>query len=336
MLDHNEWRIWRARRFRLQLAILVTIILVGLFTIFLSSLFQASQVVRLAGGTMVVVGVGGFLGLYLRGDFGIANVQLPGGVEISSSSAGPTPMRGADFADTRSVEQLSREMAAVRKEVARLSERPVDAAPGDRSAVITALRQSIPGDVATELEQRFAADAVAAEHIGTIRNIISQTSVRLQSEILALGRRANLNLIIGVITTLLAVGVLVYMVLIARTNFDSFTDLSSHYVPRITTVIFIEVFSFFFLRLYKSSLMEIKYYQNELTTLAAQQVALEASRLSQDTSVLGVVLEGLVRGRRADDFQDQSVTEASELPVLTEHLERVTKLIGEAAKNSKR
>ncbi|MBI5525005.1 MAG: hypothetical protein HY897_01580 [Deltaproteobacteria bacterium] len=43
----------------------------------------------------------------------------------------------------------------------------------------------------------------------------------------------------------------------------------SHYVPRITTVTFIEVFAFFFLKLYRASLIEIKFYQNELTSLAA-------------------------------------------------------------------
>ena len=124
---------------------------------------------------------------------------------------------------------------------------------GDRTALVKSLSESIAVDVATELARRFAADAAAASHVGLTRDAFAATHVRLRQQIESLNRRANLNLIIGVLTTLLAVGLLAYMVLTVSESFTDITALLSHYVPRITTVVFIEVFSFFFLRLYKSS-----------------------------------------------------------------------------------
>jgi hypothetical protein len=44
------------------------------------------------------------------------------------------------------------------------------------------------------------------------------------------------------------------------------------------------VFAFFFLRLYKTTLAEEKFYQNELTSRTARQTALEAALLSKNLS----------------------------------------------------
>jgi hypothetical protein len=73
---------------------------------------------------------------------------------------------------------------------------------------------------------------------------------------------SNLNLIIGIITTLLAVVILGFSLLQEKT-FNTNTDFFSFFLPRISTVIFIELFSFFFLRLYKNNLNEIKYFQKK-------------------------------------------------------------------------
>ena len=51
--------------------------------------------------------------------------------------------------------------------------------------------------------------------------------------------------------------------------------------------IFIEVFSFFFLKLYKSGLADILYYQNELTNLESKFLALELASLGRNTEARG-------------------------------------------------
>jgi hypothetical protein len=46
---------------------------------------------------------------------------------------------------------------------------------------------------------------------------------------------------------------------------------------RITLVAFIEIFSFFFLKLYKQNIGDIKYFQNEVTNVDMKLLALRAS-----------------------------------------------------------
>jgi hypothetical protein len=125
--------------------------------------------------------------------------------------------------------------------------------------------------------------------------VFSATSLRLRREISALSRRGNLNLTIGVITTGFAMGLLAYMIFDESRSADTVAAELSHYIPRVTTVTFIEVFSFFFLRLYRTSLQEIKFYQNELTSLAGQQIALETSRQTPDPQTLRQVLSQIAK-----------------------------------------
>jgi hypothetical protein len=125
--------------------------------------------------------------------------------------------------------------------------------------------------------------------------VFSATSLRLRREIYALSRRGNLNLTIGVVTTGFALGLLAYMIFDESTAPGTFSEALSLYLPRITTVTFIEVFAFFFLKLYRASLIEIKFYQNELTCLASLQIALAASHTCPDPDALRTVLDRLAR-----------------------------------------
>jgi hypothetical protein len=125
--------------------------------------------------------------------------------------------------------------------------------------------------------------------------VFASTSLRLRREISALSRRGNLNLTIGVVTTGFALGLLAYMIFDESAAPGTFSEALSHYVPRITTVTFIEVFAFFFLKLYRASLIEIKFYQNELTCLASLQIALATSHTCPDPDALRTVLDRLAR-----------------------------------------
>jgi hypothetical protein len=58
------------------------------------------------------------------------------------------------------------------------------------------------------------------------------------------------------------------------------------FLPRLSIVLIIEVFSYFFLRLYKSSLAEIKYFQNEATNIEHNFVDLEAAISIEDKTLI--------------------------------------------------
>ncbi|WP_145929220.1 hypothetical protein [Chromobacterium vaccinii] len=115
--------------------------------------------------------------------------------------------------------------------------------------------------------------------------------VRIKDEISSLSRRGNLNLMIGVGTSAVAVGLLVYVVLWDNGGSSTMAEVLAHYAPRVMLSVFIEIFSFFFLKLYSAGLQDIKYYQNELTNLEAKFIALnKAVELKDKTSTAKILI----------------------------------------------
>lgn len=195
------------------------------------------------------------------------------------------------------------------------------------NALIASVRDHVTSTLASELEtrveQRLLKDVVWRD----TRGVFDSASARLQQEIGSLTRRANVNLLIGVATTVVAVGLLVYMVVGAVPAFTSWTELLSHYIPRLSTVIFIEVFSFFFLRLYKSSLAEVKSYQNELTILDSRRVALAASSVSSDPKTVLAVVTALAKASpSASGPGPEANASVPQVKEISEIIERLAKI----------
>ncbi len=131
--------------------------------------------------------------------------------------------------------------------------------------------------VLEDLKTKVATSLEKSSTINEINNQFSQTNARLSRELSSLGRRGNLNLSLGIVTTVAGLIVLSYFVITYSHPADNALGFVTYFVPRISLIIFIELFAYFFLRLYKSSLSEIKYFQNEMTNIEAKQVALVVS-----------------------------------------------------------
>lgn len=269
---------------------------------------------------LLVAAAAGILGLYLRGD---VNMSAFGSSSRIPDSDGV--FMSGELHDLRT------ELFYLKTRLAAIAVPEVGVA-GDRTELVKRVSESIAPDIATELAQRFAADAATASHIGLARDVFTATHARLRQQIESLNRRANLNLIIGVLTTLLAVGLLAYMVLTVSGSFVDMTSLMSYYVPRVATGVFIEVFSFFFLRLYKSNLAEVQYYQDQLTKLAAQQIALEAAHARPDIPTISAVVQSLAKGHDGAVVAPRVNGAGEQLKPLTDLLQQVAKLVGDLAK----
>jgi hypothetical protein len=148
---------------------------------------------------------------------------------------------------------------------------------------------------------------------------------RLFDQIANLRKRGNLNLSIGVATTLFAAAMLAMTVVYEKGNIADMKALVAYFVPRISTVIFIEVFSFFFLRLYKTTLAEEKYYQNEITSRSARQAALESALGLTDKISLAKLIE-LLAGINQNKFDVPKISEVKY------NAEEIGKLVESAAK----
>jgi hypothetical protein len=120
---------------------------------------------------------------------------------------------------------------------------------------------------------------------------------RLYREISDLGRRGNTNLLIGILTTVIGVCILVYVVY-TSVNDELGWNSGIHAILRLRIAVFVQTFAYFFLRLYKTSLDDIKYYQNEITNLESKWLALDAVIEEKDKALLKIVVDALSKTER--------------------------------------
>ena len=139
----------------------------------------------------------------------------------------------------------------------------------------------IPGGESTqgrirEFQEEAGAQGSTDSSVDIVNVTLARAMNRLKAEVAKQGWRGNLNLVIGIMSAAVGLAVLAWLVSEAKSfsHGDPMTVAVVYYVPRLSLVAFIEVFSYFFLRLYRGSLSEIKYFQNELTTLEAKYTAL--------------------------------------------------------------
>lgn len=121
---------------------------------------------------------------------------------------------------------------------------------------------------------------------------------RIDRETARTSRNANLNLLIGFFTTFMAIFFLGYSLLGVTTGTQSTNDFIYHFVPRISLSIFIELFSFFFLRIYKTNLDDIKHLTNERTNIDMKLLALRTALMQNDTDLLKIVIADLSKTER--------------------------------------
>lgn len=171
----------------------------------------------------------------------------------------------------------------------------IDLTPEERSEIIGSIKSNITKELAEDLfnsaKTALSDSVVESKYFYELRKELQKTKARLTEEIGALTRRGNLNLVIGGVTTILAVSLLGYVVLTANSNALELKDFVWHYIPRITVSVFIQIFSFFFLRLYRNSLEDIKYFQNELTNVDSRFASLEAALILGDKEILSKVIQ---------------------------------------------
>lgn len=121
---------------------------------------------------------------------------------------------------------------------------------------------------------------------------------RIEREVLRTSRNSNINLSIGFFTTFIAIFFLGYSLLGVEWNQESTALFIYHFIPRLSLSLFIELFSFFFLRIYKKNLDDIKYLNNERTNIDLKLVALRTSIAYEESTALKDVILDLSKTER--------------------------------------
>lgn len=139
--------------------------------------------------------------------------------------------------------------------------------------------------------------------------LVEKFTNRLQKEIEQLTRGANLYITFGSVITAGAATILFYTV----------TDLSNYFndpylgtrpaltstdwfsvISRFSIVVFVEVFAFYYLRLYRSTMDTVKYYQNEITNIEMRLMAVHSLQTltAPDSESAGTLISSLANSER--------------------------------------
>ncbi len=186
--------------------------------------------------------------------------------------------------------------------------------------LIAILKEKIRSEASESLLDEFrgkAEELIGRETKSRLEAHFERMMKRLSVEILELGKRAKVNLIIGSITAFS--GVSIFMLFVFKDVSPALVEsyLTTEFAPRISLVIVIEVFAYFFLGLYKNNLSEIKYFHNELTNIETKYMALEEALATADkTTIQEIVKEFskternflLKKGESTVSIEDKKIT----------------------------
>jgi hypothetical protein len=127
---------------------------------------------------------------------------------------------------------------------------------------------------------------------------IAESVARIQDAVRNQGLRGNLNLMLGCATAVAGVTLLTYTIYFSPQPPETVTAFLLTFIPRLSIVAIVEVFAYFFLRLYKASIAEIKYFQNEATNLEARHAAIRLAMEKGDSALIAQVTTQLMQVER--------------------------------------
>jgi hypothetical protein len=128
---------------------------------------------------------------------------------------------------------------------------------------------------------------------------------RLTNHIKTLRNNAVTNLFIGIGIAALGVLILFWAVLqVGSMQFDEIQKVDTYRVaaliilPKLSITLFIQIFSYFFLAMYRSNQQEIRYFQNEITLIDSFAAALIGAIRTPAPPSLKLVLTALSKNER--------------------------------------
>ncbi|WP_074406624.1 hypothetical protein [Aquimarina megaterium] len=154
---------------------------------------------------------------------------------------------------------------------------------------------------------------------------------RINKELMRLKRNSSLNLGIGIVSTTVAIISLGYVIFFRSSEIMVMEKFLMDFLPRLSFVIFIEFFAFFFLKLYKSNLEDIKYYNNEKTNIDFKLIALKNAEKLEDKILISDVVKNFIsvdRNFKLD--KDQSTIQLEKMKLDNEQNLQLSNLLAKA------
>lgn len=181
--------------------------------------------------------------------------------------------------------------------------------PELHAELVNSLRAKIKAESSRQLLAELRDSLSSKDVHDSIEESRSRMLERLGLERSRIARRGNFNLFIGLITTITGIVLLVMYANELAVNFNRIIadpnprtsldvwDYAVLFLPRLSLVALIELFSYFFLNLYKASLSEGKYLQNEITNVELRSLGLGVA-VSLGDKTLGNILQSYAQTDR--------------------------------------
>lgn len=202
-----------------------------------------------------------------------------------------------DFASNSDITRLQAQIHELKLLYSNIESLNVALSSNEKDKIITLLKNDIleksSAETSREILKRIEDEVIKKNSSFEVEIVLGRTLDRLSAEIQSLTRRGNLNLSLGIVTTIIGLSILGYFVLESGSVTGDKMAFIANFIPRLSLVILIEVFAYFFLKLYKSSLSEIKYFQNEMTNIEAKLAAVKTTISHADKDILASVVQSL-------------------------------------------
>ncbi|NHM02592.1 hypothetical protein [Flavobacterium difficile] len=148
----------------------------------------------------------------------------------------------------------------------------------------------------SKVEEKFLDSFSSELYTQVVLEDLFSIEESIRAQIKRLTYNSNLNLTIGIIIN--TVGIIILFFSIYNFDSSSVTNVLSYFAPRITIVLFVQIFSFFFLKLYKECLQDIKYFENEIIDTTFKVSSIKLAITLENTELINEILKKFSDGRR--------------------------------------
>ncbi|CAD5607562.1 TPA: hypothetical protein ACP7R6_004679 [Escherichia coli] len=208
----------------------------------------------------------------------------------------------------------------------------VEITESERNKLISDAKKRIIGNTLLLADNSLKSDISDFKKSYSLHKLHTDMILRLESEIDRLNRRGGLNLAIGTIIALTGILSLAYFLYSAPDIVDG-VDFFIHHLPKLSFVIVVELFAYFFLRLYKNGFDEIKYFQNEITNIEMKAMSLKYAQEFKNEDIIKELAMHLMKTERNFILEKGQTTvsiEKDRLQNLTDS--KITTMISEIIK----
>ncbi|MGC6653810.1 hypothetical protein [Pantoea sp. EEL5] len=205
----------------------------------------------------------------------------------------------------------------------------------ERRDFISQAKKRIIGNTIKLAEDSLKSDIASFNKNSSLHKIHTDMVYRLEAEIENLNRRGGVNLGIGSTIALSGILALAYFVYNAQNSIADGVNLLISFIPKLSFVLVIELFAYFFLKLYKNGFDEIKFYQNEITNIEMKVMGIKYMQGVQSDEVMKELSMHLMRternfilekGQTTTSLEKDKLQESSDARIVTVFSEILKKL----------